>query len=86
MPERLGNALAQDPRKSRPGSHNRLQAIALKRAARALTGTGGMRYQTGGLGPVAQRSEQGAHNALVGGSSPSGPTIAETTANPFGIQ
>jgi hypothetical protein len=25
-------------------------------------------------GPVAQRLEQGAHNALVGGSSPSGPT------------
>src|SRR5690606_7235360 len=25
-------------------------------------------------GPVAQWSEQGAHNALVGGSSPSGPT------------
>ena len=27
-----------------------------------------------GLGSVAQRLEQGAHNALVGGSSPSGPT------------
>ena len=27
------------------------------------------------VGPVAQRLEQSAHNALVGGSNPSGPTI-----------
>jgi hypothetical protein len=27
-------------------------------------------------GPVAQRLEQGTHNPLVGGSNPSGPTIA----------
>ena len=60
-----------------PDPHNTLRAIALQRAHRALTGTGGMRYQTDGCGPVAQRSEQGAHNALVGGSSPSGPTIAK---------
>ena len=60
-----------------PDPHNTLRAIALYRAHRALTGTGGMRYQTDGCGPVAQRSEQGAHNALVGGSSPSGPTIAK---------
>jgi hypothetical protein len=29
-------------------------------------------------GPVAQRSEQGTHNPLVGGSNPSGPTIIKT--------
>ena len=28
------------------------------------------------LGPVAQRLEQGTHNPLVGGSNPSGPTLA----------
>ncbi len=31
------------------------------------------------LGPVAQRSEQGTHNPLVGGSNPSGPTCKPTT-------
>jgi hypothetical protein len=29
-------------------------------------------------GPVAQRSEQGTHNPLVGGSNPSGPTTINT--------
>jgi hypothetical protein len=33
-------------------------------------------------GPVAQWSEQGAHNALVGGSSPSGPTTHALAARP----
>ena len=32
-------------------------------------------------GPVAQRSEQGTHNPLVGGSNPSGPTTIKTRKN-----
>lgn len=40
-----------------------------------LTGPARLSSQVGTVdGPVAQWSEQGAHNALVGGSSPSGPT------------
>src|SRR5205807_3963804 len=35
------------------------------------------------LGPVAQWLEQQTHNLLVGGSSPSGPTILDKLQHPF---
>ena len=44
-------------------------------APSGLTNASGM-LGTPQVGPVAQWLEQGAHNALVGGSSPSGPTTA----------